>query len=177
MYGWYVIQCFSTSEARVKKDLESRAQEGRISGLRQVVLPSEPKSEVVNGRKVTNMRRTLPGYVLVNLDPSSYSTIKAVRATKGVIAFVGGTKEHPSPLTQAEVDRLIHRPDKPDQRPKIVLDVSVGDEVEIADGHFDGFVGKVSEVNEDGGTLKVVTAIFGRPTPVEVGFDQLRLAA
>jgi transcriptional antiterminator NusG len=175
MYGWYVIQTFATAEARVKQELERRAKEGRLPSLRQVVIPAEPVERVEGGRKVTQLRRTMPGYVLVNMEPDEL-TVKRLRATNGVIGFAGGDLRRPVPLTKPEVDKMLHHGGTTD-RPRIVLDIEIGDDVDIAEGPFEGFTGKVAEINEDGAKLKVLAEVFGQPTPIEVSFDQLKVAA
>ena len=112
----------------------------------------------------------MPGYVLVNMDLNEDSW-QLVKGTPGVTGFVGASNE-PVPLTQAEVDRLLHR--ETAERPRTRAQFSIGESVKVVSGPLSDFSGEISEINEDGAKLKVLVSIFGRETPVEVGFDQVK---
>jgi transcriptional antiterminator NusG len=112
----------------------------------------------------------MPGYVLVNMDLNEDSW-SLVKGTPGVTGFVGASNE-PVPLTQAEVDRLLHQ--EPAERPRSRAQFSIGEQVKVISGPLSDFSGEISEVNEDAQRLKVLVSIFGRETPVEVGFDQVK---
>ena len=123
-----------------------------------------------DNQKVTVEKRTMPGYVLVNMDLNEDSW-SLVKGTPGVTGFVGASNE-PVPLTQAEVDRLLHK--ETAERPRTRAQFSIGESVKVISGPLSDFSGEISEVNEDAQRLKVLVSIFGRETPVEVGFDQVK---
>ena len=171
MFRWYVINTYSGHENKVKQNLEHRvATMGQKRSVRQVVVPTETTSEMKDGQKVTVEKRTMPGYVLVNMDLNEGSWT-VVKGTPGVTGFVGASNE-PVPLTQAEVDRLLHREVAVRERKKATF--AIGETVKVISGPLSDFSGEISEMNEDASRLKVLVSIFGRETPVEVGFDQVK---
>ena len=112
----------------------------------------------------------MPGYVLVNMDLNEDSW-QLVKGTPGVTGFVGASNE-PVPLTQPEVDRLLHR--EVAQKVATKAQFSIGESVKVVSGPLSDFSGEISEINQDAQKLKVLVSIFGRETPVEVGFDQVK---
>ena len=173
MFRWYVVNTYSGHENKVKQNLEHRvATMGQKGSVRQVVVPTETTQEVKDGQKVTVEKRTMPGYVLVQMDLNEGSW-NVVKNTPGVTGFVGASNE-PVPLTQAEVNRLLHKEDtKSEQRPRRAV-YSIGETVKVISGPLSDFSGEIAEINEDANRLKVLVSIFGRETPVEVGFDQVK---
>src|SRR5436190_273672 len=171
MFRWYAINTYSGHENKVKHNLEHRvvslAQQGNV---RQVVIPTEQVSEVKEGQKVQTERRTMPGYVLVNMEMNEDSW-GLVKNTPGVTGFVGASNE-PVPLTQTEVDRLLHR--EIAQKVATKAQFSIGEQVKVVSGPLSDFSGEIAEINSDAQKLKVLVSIFGRETPVEVGFDQVK---
>jgi transcriptional antiterminator NusG len=123
-----------------------------------------------DNQKVMVEKRTMPGYVLVNMDLNEDSW-SLVKGTPGVTGFVGASNE-PVPLTQDEVNRLLHK--ETAERPRTRAQFSIGESVKVVSGPLSDFSGEISEVNEDAQRLKVLVSIFGRETPVEVGFDQVK---
>jgi transcriptional antiterminator NusG len=171
MYRWYVVNTYSGHENKVKQNLEHRASSlNQKRAIRQVVVPTETVSEMKDGQKVQQEKRTMPGYVLVNMELSDDSW-QLVKGTPGVTGFVGASNE-PVPLTQAEVDRLLHQ--ETAERPRSRAQFSIGEQIKVISGPLSDFSGEISEVNEDAQRLKVLVSIFGRETPVEVGFDQVK---
>ncbi len=172
MYRWYVINTYSGHEKKVKQNLEHRVQSlGQVRAVRQVVVPTETVQEVnKDNQKVSVEKRTMPGYVLVNMDLTDESW-SLVKGTPGVTGFVGASNE-PVPLTQGEVDRLLHREVAVRERKKATF--NIGESVKVISGPLSDFSGEISEINEDAARLKVLVSIFGRETPVEVGFDQVK---
>ena len=171
MFRWYAVNTYSGHEKKVKQNLEHRTQSlGQQRNVRQIVIPTEQVSEMKDGQKVQIERRTMPGYVLVNMDLNEDSW-QLVKGTPGVTGFVGASNE-PVPLTQAEVDRLLHREVAVRERKKATF--SIGESVKVISGPLSDFSGEISEMNEDASRLKVLVSIFGRETPVEVGFDQVK---
>ena len=171
MFRWYVVNTYSGHENKVKQNLEQRvATMGQKRHVRQVVVPTETTSEMKDGQKVTVEKRTMPGYVLVQMDLNEDSW-NVVKNTPGVTGFVGASNE-PVPLTQAEVDRLLHKEVAVRERKKTTY--SIGETVKVISGPLSDFSGEIAEINEDAARLKVLVSIFGRETPVEVGFDQVK---
>ena len=171
MFRWYVVNTYSGHENKVKHNLEHRVVSlGQRRAVRQVVVPTETVSEMKDNQKVVTEKRTMPGYVLVNMELSDDSW-QLVKGTPGVTGFVGASNE-PVPLTQPEVDRLLHR--EVAQKVATKAQFSIGESVKVISGPLSDFSGEISEINQDASKLKVLVSIFGRETPVEVGFDQVK---
>jgi transcriptional antiterminator NusG len=171
MFRWYAVNTYSGHENKVKQNLEHRVVSlGQQRNVRQIVIPTEHVSEMKDGQKIQIERRTMPGYVLVNMELNDDSW-QLVKGTPGVTGFVGASNE-PVPLTQPEVDRLLHR--ETAERPRTRAQYSIGESVKVISGPLSDFSGEISEINEDAAKLKVLVSIFGRETPVEVGFDQVK---
>jgi transcription termination/antitermination protein NusG len=171
MFRWYVINTYSGHENKVKQNLEHRVVSlNQQRAVRQVVVPTETVQEMKDNQKVSVEKRTMPGYVLVNMDLNEDSW-SLVKGTPGVTGFVGASNE-PIPLTQTEVNRLLHREEA--VRVPSRAQFSIGESVKVISGPLSDFSGEISEINEDAGKLKVLVSIFGRETPVEVGYDQVK---
>jgi transcriptional antiterminator NusG len=171
MFRWYVVNTYSGHENKVKQNLEHRVVSlNQKRNVRQVVVPTESVSEMKDNQKITVEKRTMPGYVLVNMELNEDSW-GLVKGTPGVTGFVGASNE-PVPLTQSEVDRLLHREVAVRERKKATF--SIGESVKVISGPLSDFSGEISEINQDASKLKVLVSIFGRETPVEVGFDQVK---
>lgn len=171
MFRWYVVNTYSGHENKVKQNLEHRVVSlKQKANVRQVIVPTETISEMKENQKITTEKRTMPGYVLVNMELNEDSW-GLVKGTPGVTGFVGASNE-PLPLTQVEVDRLLKR--ETAERPRTRAQFSIGESVKVISGPLSDFSGEIAEINEDAGKLKVLVSIFGRETPVEVGFDQVK---
>ena len=171
MFRWYVINTYSGHENKVKANLEHRVDTmGARQRVRHVVVPTEQVSELKDGQRVQVEKRTMPGYVLVNMEMTD-DAWNLVKNTPGVTGFVGASN-NPVPLNQPEVDRLLHR--ETAERPRTRAQFSIGESVKVVSGPLSDFSGEISEINEDAAKLKVLVSIFGRETPVEVGFDQVK---
>jgi transcription termination/antitermination protein NusG len=169
--GWYVLHTYSGYEDNVARNLRQRIESmGMEDKIFQVIVPREKKIRVKHGKRQTIEERLFPGYVLVEMIVTEDSWY-VVRNTPNVTGFVGsGTT--PTPVSQEEIDRLLVR--MGEQEPKYKIDVTEGDSVKIMDGPFKDFDGKISEVNESKGTIKVLVNVFGRETPVELDFLQVK---
>jgi transcriptional antiterminator NusG len=171
MFRWYAVNTYSGHEKKVKQNLEHRVQSmGAQRNVRQIVIPTEQVSEMKDGQRVQTEKRTMPGYVLVNMDLNE-DTWTVVKGTPGVTGFVG-PQNKPVPLSQAEVDRLLKREQA--ERPRTRAQFSIGESVKVVSGPLSDFSGEISEVMDDASKLRVLVSIFGRETPVEVGFDQVK---
>ena len=171
MYRWYVVNTYSGHENKVKQNLEHRVTSlNQKRFVRQVVVPTETVSEMKVNQKVSVEKRTMPGYVLVNMELNDDSW-QLVKGTPGVTGFVGASNE-PVPLTQPEVDRLLHREVAKQVATKAQF--QIGESVKVISGPLSDFSGEISEINQDASKLKVLVSIFGRETPVEVNYDQVK---
>ena len=171
MFRWYAVNTYSGHEKKVKQNLEHRTTSlGQQRNVRQIVIPTEQVSEMKDGQKIQVERSTMPGYVLVNMDLNEDSW-GLVKNTPGVTGFVGSAQK-PVPLNQSEIDRLLNR--ETAERPRTRAQFSIGESVKVVSGPLSDFSGEISEINEDASKLKVLVSIFGRETPVEVGFDQVK---
>jgi transcriptional antiterminator NusG len=171
MFRWYAVNTYSGHEKKVKQNLEHRVQSmGAQKNVRQIVIPMETVSEMKDGQRVQTEKRTMPGYVLVNMELNE-DTWNVVKGTPGVTGFVG-PQNKPVPLSQVEVDRLLKR--EAAERPRTRAQFSIGESVKVVAGPLSDFSGEISEVMDDASKLRVLVSIFGRETPVEVGFDQVK---
>ncbi|MDE0124013.1 MAG: transcription termination/antitermination protein NusG [Bryobacterales bacterium] len=172
---WYIIHTYSRFENKVKESLEARADAlGIADRIGQILIPTEDVVEMRNGKKVTVKRLLYPGYVLLELDLDD-SVWHAVKNTPRVTGFVGGGQT-PTPLTANEVNQILHRQETSKDHPRPRVKFARNDRVNIVDGPFTGFSGSVEEVNADRSTLKVMVTIFGRGTPVELEYFQVKKA-
>ena len=171
MYRWYVINTYSGHENKVKQNLEHRVSSlNQTRNVRRVVVPTETVQEMKDNQKVTVEKRTMPGYVLVNMEMTD-DAWGLVKNTPGVTGFVG-SRNKPVPLSKPEVDRLLHR--ETAERPRTRAQFNIGESVKVISGPLSDFSGEIAEINEDAAKLKVLVSIFGRETPVEVGYDQVK---
>jgi len=169
--SWYAIHTYVGYENAVKRNLKQRIESlGMEDRIFNVIVPMEKKIKIKGGKRVEVEEKIYPGYVLVDMmvtDDSWY----VVRNTPRVTGFVGAGI-YPVPLQQKEVDALFKRMESDNIKHKI--DFSIGDLVQIVDGPFKEFEGNINEVDEDRGKVKVLVSMFGRETPVELDFLQLK---
>jgi transcriptional antiterminator NusG len=167
---WYVIHTYSGYENKVKKNLEHRVQALDMGNyIFQVVVPTEEEIEIRNGQRHNVQRKVYPGYVLISMIMSDEAWY-LVRNTPGVTGFVGmGNK--PTPLAKEEAAQILHQMQA--EAPKVKVTFSRGQIVKIVDGPFADFEGKVDDVNQEKGKVRVLVSIFGRETPVELDFLQV----
>ena len=170
---WYVVHVYSGYEARAKQSLEERIDRyGMQQRFGRIMMPKEEIVEMRSGQKRTVTRKFFPGYLLVEMEMDE-DTWHLVNNVPRVMGFVGGSREKPSSVPQPEVDAVLNRlkEDTGKLRPRVLFDV--GEVVRVIDGPFNDFEGGVEEVNYDKSRLLVRVQIFGRPTPVELSFDQV----
>ena len=171
MFRWYVVNTYSGHENKVKQNLEHRVTSlDQKRFVRQVVVPTETVSEMKDNQKVTVEKRTMPGYVLVNMELNEDSW-GLVKGTPGVTGFVGASNE-PVPLTQPEVDRLLHR--EVAQKVATKAQFSIGERSRSSPARCRTSPARSPRSTRTPPKLKVLVSIFGRETPVEVGFDQVK---
>ena len=174
--SWYIAHCYSGMEDKVKRNLEQRIGTMEVEDkVFEVVIPTEEVMEIKDGRRTPKLERLFPGYVLVRMEMDDESWY-VVRNTPGVTGFISADDEQerrakPLPLTDAEVNNILHRMQVSEPRAKIGL--TKGQNVKITDGPFREFIGVVDEVQIDKGKLLVLVSFFGRETPVELDFLQV----
>ncbi|WP_246562486.1 transcription termination/antitermination protein NusG [Rickettsiella endosymbiont of Dermanyssus gallinae] len=173
---WYVVQARSGYERKVLVALNDRIQQqGLTHKFGQIIVPTEEVVEIRQGRKRKTARKFYPGYVLVEMEMDEDSWY-LVQKTPGVIKFIGGTSDKPVSLSPKEVDKILHRMQEGVDRPKPKVLFEVGEVVRVVDGPFADFDGEVKEVNYEKNRLSVAVVIFGRSTPVELEFGQVKKA-
>jgi len=169
--NWYAIHTYAGYENAVARNLKQRIESlGMEDRIFNVIVPTEKKIKVKGGKRVEEEEKIYPGYVLVEMvvtDDSWY----VVRNTPRVTGFVG-SGVFPVPLEKKEVDALFARMSKGDV--EHTIDLSIGDLVKVADGPFKDFEGKVGEIDAQRGKVKVLVSMFGRETPVELDFLQVK---
>lgn len=173
-YGrrWFAIHTYSGYEENVAEGLSQRIDTlGLKDSIFQILVPKEKKIKIKNGKRRIVEEKIFPGYVLVEMvvtDDSWY----VVRNTPNVTGFIG-TGTNPTPLAQAEVDAIMKRMGTTEE-PQVAIDLQPGMAVKIGEGPFKGFEGKISEIDGSHGKVKVLVSMFGRETPLELDFTQVK---
>jgi transcriptional antiterminator NusG len=171
-FRWYILHAYSGFERKVRESIASRVEAfGLGNKVGRVMIPTEPVTEIVNGKKRTVERVFLPGYVLVEmeLDNEMWHVLKDTPKVTGFL----GTGDKPVALTEEEVSGILFRSETSKDKPRLKIKFEKNEQVRITDGPFANFNGVVDEINEDRETLKVMVTIFGRSTPVELEFGKV----
>jgi transcriptional antiterminator NusG len=170
---WYVVHAYSGMEKAVERNLRERIDRaGMQSKFGRILVPTEEVVEMKNGKKAVTERRFFPGYVLVEMlmDDDSWHLVKH---TSKVTGFVGGAKNRPAPISEAEVMKIVHQMQEGIEKPKPKVEWEVGEMVRVKEGPFTDFNGAIEEVNYEKSKVRVSVTIFGRATPVELDFHQV----
>jgi len=170
---WYVVHAYSGMEKTVERNIQDRInQAGMQSKFGRILVPMEEVVEIKNGQKRTTERKFFPGYVLVEMimDDESWHLVKH---TNKVTGFVGGAKNRPAPISEAEVMKIVNQMQEGTEKPRHKVEFEVGEYVRVKDGPFTDFNGTVEEVNYEKNKVRVAVTIFGRATPVELEFSQV----
>jgi len=169
---WYIIHAYSGFEKKVAETLKSRVQAAKVDKrFGEIMIPTEDIIEIRGGKKTVTSKLFYPGYILVEMEMDD-QTWHLVRSTPRVTGFVG-SGNGPTPLSDDEVDRIIHRVEDAAENPKPRMIFEKNETVKVTDGPFKDFSAEVDEVNPDRNTLRVMVTIFGRSTPVELDFYQV----
>jgi len=173
--AWYVVHTYSGYENKAKLALQDAIRRhGLDHRFGEILVPTEKVVEVKDGKKKTNTRKVFPGYIFVQMEIDN-ETWHCVKTTPKITGFIGGSR-NPPPITENEIRRIIgveSEESGAQEAPKPGIDFKRGDEVDIIDGPFASMKGRVEEVNEARGKLRVMVSIFGRPTAVELDFTQV----
>jgi transcriptional antiterminator NusG len=173
---WYVVHAYSGFEKSVQRALVERiARAGMQEKFGQVLVPVEEVVEMKSGQKSISERKFFPGYVLVEMDMAD-DTWHLVKSTPKVTGFVGGTANRPTPISEKEVEKIMHQMQEGVEKPRPKVLFENGEMVRVKEGPFTDFNGTVEEVNYEKSRLRVAVTIFGRSTPVELEFSQVEKA-
>jgi transcriptional antiterminator NusG len=170
---WYVVHAYSGMEKAVERNLRERIERsGMQDKFGRILVPTEEVVELKGGKKSVSERRFFPGYVLVEMEMGD-DTWHLVKHTSKVTGFVGGAKNRPAPISEAEVMKIVNQMQEGIEKPKPKVEWVVGEPVRVKDGPFTDFNGNVEEVNYEKSKVRVSVTIFGRSTPVELDFAQV----
>ena len=170
---WYVVHAYSGMEKAVERNIRERIERAGMHGkFGRILVPTEEVVELKNGKKSVTERRFFPGYVLVEMlmDDESWHLVKH---TSKVTGFVGGAKNRPVPISEAEVAKIVNQMQEGAEKPRPKVEWTVGELVRVKEGPFTDFNGAVEEVNYEKSKVRVSVTIFGRATPVELDFAQV----
>jgi len=170
---WYVVHAYSGMEKAVERNLRERIDRSEMKEqFGRILVPMEEVVELKKGKKSVTERRFFPGYVLVEMEMGD-DTWHLVKHTSKVTGFVGGAKTRPSPISEAEVMKIVSQMQEGVEKPRPKVQWEVGEMVRIKEGPFTDFNGSVEDVNYDKSKVRVAVTIFGRATPVELDFAQV----
>jgi transcriptional antiterminator NusG len=170
---WYVVHAYSGMEKAVERNIIERiTRAGMEAKFGRILVPMEEVVEIKNGQKKTTERKFFPGYVLVEMVMDD-DTWHLVKHTNKVTGFVGGAKNRPAPISEAEVIKIVTQMQEGTDKPRHKIEFLVGELVRVKEGPFTDFNGSVEDVNYEKSKVRVAVTIFGRSTPVELDFSQI----
>ena len=170
---WYIVHAYSGMEKAVERNLRERIDRaGMQEKFGRILVPTEEVVELKNGKKNVTERRIFPGYVLVEMDMAD-DTWHLVKHTSKVTGFIGGARNRPAPISEAEVAKIVNQMQEGVDKPRPKVEWIVGELVRVKDGPFTDFNGAVEDVNYEKSKVKVSVTIFGRATGVELDFAQV----
>jgi len=171
--NWYVLRAVSGKEAKVKEYIEAEMKHNTLlsTHVSQVIIPMEKHASLRNGKRVIKEKISLPGYVFVEVSLVG-DVAHTLRFMPNVLGFLGGL-DNPSPVPQADINRMLGTAEETELVDDVNIPYVVDETVKVIDGPFSGFSGVIEEVNSEKRKLKVMVKIFGRKTPLELGFMQV----
>ena len=176
MKNWYIVQSHSSFENKVASLIKEEADKAKISEkFEEIIVPTHDVTEVKRGKRVQRKKKYFPGYVLIKseMDNSIYHMIKNIKRVSGFL----GSKGIPVPVSDKEIEKILGQIKDGVAQPKSGIEYSVGEKVQVVDGPFASFSGMVEDVDEEKSRLKVSVSIFGRPTPVDLEYNQVEKAS
>lgn len=171
---WYVLRAVSGKEAKVKEYIDAavKLNDTLAANVGQVLLPTEKYAMLRNGKRVVKEKLFLPGYILVEANLQG-EVAHMLRFIPNVLGFLGGL-DNPTPIRQSEINRILGNAEEAEvENVEMNIPFNVDDTVKVTEGPFSGFSGVIEEVNTEKRKLKVMVKIFGRKTPLELGFMQV----
>ena len=175
MKNWYIIQSHSNFENKVAKLIKEESEKAKISDkIEEIVVPTHDVTEVKRGKRVQRKKKYFPGYVLIKseMDNNIYHMIKNIKKVSGFL----GSKGTPVPVSDNEIEKILGQIKDGIAQPASGVEYSIGEKVQVIDGPFASFTGLVEDIDEDKARLKVSVSIFGRPTPVDLEYNQVEKA-
>ena len=175
MKHWYIVQTFSGSEQKVADTLNDNIKKKSLSEkIEEVLVPMHEITEVRKGKRVQSKKKYFPSYILVRMEMSKdlYHMIKNISKVTGFL----GTMGNPVPVPEKEIEKIMGRIKEGTMIPKTQISFDIGEQVKVCEGPFASFSGLVEEVDEEKSRLKVSVSIFGRPTPIELEYNQVEKA-
>ena len=172
MKNWYIVQSHSNFENKVADLIKEEAEKAKISDkIDEIIVPTHDVTEVKRGKRVKRKKKYFPGYVLIKSEMNNniYHMIKNIKKVSGFL----GTKGIPVPVSDKEVDKILGQIKDGVAQPKSAIEYNIGEQVQVIDGPFASFVGIVEDIDEEKSRLKVAVSIFGRPTPVDLEYNQV----
>ena len=172
MKNWYIVQSHSSFENKVAQQIKDEADKSKVSDkIEEIIVPTHDVTEVKRGKRIQRKKKYFPGYVLIKseMDNSIYHMIKNIKRVSGFL----GTKGMPVPVSDKEIDKILGQIKDGVAQPKSAIEYTVGEKVQVIDGPFASFSGMVEEIDEEKSRLKVSVSIFGRPTPVDLEYNQV----
>ena len=172
MKNWYIVQSHSSFENKVAQLIKEEAEKAKISEkIEEIIVPTHDITEVKRGKRVQRKKKYFPGYVLIKseMDNNIYHMIKNIKKVSGFL----GSRGTPVPVSDNEIEKILGQIKDGVAQPKSSVDYSIGEKVQVIDGPFASFSGLVEEIDDDKSRLKVSVSIFGRPTPVDLEFNQI----
>ena len=176
MSNWFIVQSHSSFENKVAQQIKDEAEKSNVSDkIEEIIVPTHDVTEVRRGKRVQRKKKFFPGYVLIKCEmtDSIYHMIKNLKKVSGFL----GSKGSPVPVSDKEIEKILGEIKDGVVQPKSGIDYAIGEKVQVIDGPFASFSGLVEEIDEDKSKLKVSVSIFGRPTPVELEFNQVEKAS
>ena len=172
MKNWYIIQSHSSFENKVATLIKEEAQKAKISDkIEEIIVPTHDVTEVKRGKRIQRKKKYFPGYVLIKseMDNNIYHMIKNIKRVSGFL----GSKGIPIPVSDKEIEKILGQIKDGVVQPTSGIDYNIGEKVQVIDGPFASFNGLVEDVDEEKSRLKVSVSIFGRPTPVDLEYNQV----
>ena len=172
MKNWYIVQSHSSFENKVASLIKEEAEKAKISDkIEEIVVPTHDVTEVKRGKRVQRKKKYFPGYVLIKSEMNNniYHMIKNIKKVSGFL----GAKGIPVPVSDKEIEKILGQIKDGVAQPKSAIDYSVGEKVQVIDGPFASFNGLIEDIDEEKSRLKVSVSIFGRPTPVDLEYNQV----
>jgi len=172
MKNWYIVQSHSSFENKVAQLIKDEAEKAKFSDrIEEIIVPTHDVTEVKRGKRIQRKKKYFPGYVLIKseMDNELYHMIKNIKKVSGFL----GSKGIPVPVSDKEIEKILGQIKDGVAQPKSGIEYNIGEKVQVIDGPFASFNGLVEDIDEEKSRLKVSVSIFGRPTPVDLEYNQV----